>query len=95
MINKAIKSNKSRAGIVLKKKIINDLINLGYESFLISNIINNFSFSSGNDILKKEYEKLYKKLSKKYSGSELKYKIKQKLYQKGFVYEGEELYKEE
>lgn len=86
-INKMIKLNKTRGGIVLKKKIYNDLIQLGYDNFLINDCLNHFDFSNTSDIATKEYNKLYKKLSKKYSGKELDYKIKEKLFQKGLYYE--------
>ena len=87
VVNKLLKSNHSRGGIVLKKKIISDLVMLGYDNYLISKVIENVNFSNDKDIVKKEYEKLYKKLSRKYSGQELEYKIKEKLYQKGLYYE--------
>lgn len=80
-------SNRNRGGSVLKKKIVNDLTNLGYDNFTISKVVDNFDFSNNRDIAKKEYDKLYKKLSRKYSGKELEYKIKEKLYQKGLYYE--------
>lgn len=80
-------SNRNRGGVVLKKKIVNDLVNLGYDTSAISKVINDFDFSNDKDIAKKEYEKLYKKYSRKYDGKELEYKIKEKLYQKGLYYE--------
>ena len=80
-------SNRNRGGAVLKKKIVNDLINLGYSNDVISKVINDFDFSNNKDIAEKEYEKLFKKLSRKYEGRELEYKIKEKLYQKGLYYE--------
>ena len=81
------RSNHTRGGMVLRRKIINDLVMMGYDSDLIDRIINEFDFSSDKDLIKKEYDKLYKRLSKKYSGKELEYKIKEKLYQKGLYYE--------
>ena len=81
------KSNRNRGGVVLKKKIVTDLVNLGYDNSTISKVICEFDFSNNKDIAAKEYEKLYKKLSRKYEGKELEYKIKEKLYQKGFCYE--------
>lgn len=80
-------SNRNRGGAVLKKKIVNDLINLGYDMSVISKVIEEFDFSNDKEIAAKEYEKLYKKLSRKYEGKELEYKIKEKLYQKGLYYE--------
>lgn len=85
--NRLYNSNRNRGGAVLKKKIVNDLVNLGYDTSVISKIVNDFDFSNDKDIAKKEYEKLYKKLSRKYEGRELEYKIKEKLYQKGLYYE--------
>lgn len=85
--NRLYNSNRNRGGSVLKKKIVNDLVNLGYDTLTISKVINEFDFTNDKDIAKKEYEKLYKKLSRKYEGKELEYKIKEKLYQKGLYYE--------
>ena len=88
-INKCIKTNRTRGGLVLKQKIINDLKNNGYDFGIISRVIVNYDFSNDGDIAKKEYEKLYKKYSKKYEGYELKRIIREKLFQKGLVYEEE------
>ena len=68
---------------MLKQKIVNHLINLGYFREDIILVLNEFDFDDSK-FYKKEYDKLYNKLSKKYSGKELEYKLKQKLYQKGF-----------
>lgn len=85
--SRLFRSNHTRGGMVLKKKIVNDLLMMGYDSYLINKVINEFDFSNDKDFVKKEYDKLYKRLSKKYSGKELEYKIKEKLYQKGLYYE--------
>lgn len=87
VINKLISNNKTRGGIVLKKKILSDLMNLGYDQSLITHELSKYDISNNSDIYKKEYDKLYKKLSKKYSDKELEYKIKERLYQKGLYYE--------
>ena len=87
VINKSIKSNHSRGGVILKSKIFNDLKTLGYESSIINKIINDYDYSDNKDLYKKEYDKLYKRLSKKYEGKELEYKINERLYQKGLYYE--------
>ena len=87
IIDKGIKSNHSRGGIVLKQKIYNDLKNLGYDISLINSVISSYEFENDSNIAKKEYDKLYKKYSRKYSGDELKYKIREKMYLKGLVYE--------
>ena len=82
-----IKSNRSRGGMVLRKKITYDLQNLGYDVSVINEGLANVEFSDTRDIQKREYEKLYRRLSKKYSGRELEFKIREKLYQKGLYYE--------
>lgn len=87
LIDKGIKSNHSRGGIVLKQKIYNDLKNLGYDISIINSVISSYEFVNDSNIAKKEYDKLYKKYSRKYSGDELKYKIREKMYLKGLVYE--------
>lgn len=86
IINKLIKSNRSRGGVVLKNKITTDLVSLGYDISTINKVISNYDFKVDNSIYQKEYDKLYKRLSKKYSDKELEYKIKEKLYQKGLLY---------
>lgn len=87
LIDKGIRSNHTRGGVVLKQKIYNDLKNLGYDISLINNTISSYDFGNNNDIAKKEYDKLYRKYSRKYSGDELKYKIREKMYLKGLSYE--------
>lgn len=87
LANKAIKLNRTRGGVVLRNKIINDLINLGYDKKVILDVVNNLSFTNSQEIVDKEYNKLYRKYSRKYTGRELEYKIKQGLYQKGLSYE--------
>lgn len=89
IIDKGIKSNRTRGGVILKNKIVNDLKNNGYEFSVISRVISEFDFSNDSDLAKKEYEKLYKKYSSKYSGYELKNKIREKMFIKGLVYEEE------
>ena len=87
LIEKGIKTNHNRGGVVLKQKIYNDLKLNGYDINLINSIINDYSFENNQDIAKKEYDKLYRKYSRKYSGSELEKVIKEKLYQRGLKYE--------
>lgn len=86
IVNKLLKSNKSRGGYVLRTKIFNDLMNLGYTKEYINIVLNDKNYDN-SDIYKKEYDKLLKKYSKKYSGNELDYRVKQALYQKGLYYE--------
>ena len=85
--NKKLKTNNSRGGYALRTKLYNDLINLGYESEIINNVLNNISFDNDKNLAVKEYEKLKRKYSRKYSGDELERIVKEKLYLKGLVYE--------
>lgn len=87
IVNKKIKANNSRGGYILRTKLYNDLVTLGYASEFINKVLNTISFENDNRIAKKEYEKLKKKYSRKYSGNELERIIKEKLYLKGLSYE--------
>ena len=44
LINKFIKTNKKHKGFILKNKIYNNLLNLGYKSSMILEILNNYEF---------------------------------------------------
>jgi len=83
LINKKIKSNHKDSNYIMRKKLYNDMINLGYSQEMFNEC---YELLESNDDgnLKKEFEKLYKKLSLKYSDENLCLKIKQKLYQKGY-----------
>lgn len=83
IIAKQLKINRTKSKYMLKQKLVNNLINLGYSKETILTCIDNYEIND-SDVLKKEYDILYKKLSKKYSENELETKIKNKLYQKGF-----------
>lgn len=85
LINKKVKNSKY-TGYKLKYKIVNELINLGYDKYKIIEIYDSLGIKSDNSI-NKEYDKLYKQLNKKYSGKELEYKINTKLYNKGYTKE--------
>ena len=85
--SRLLKSNRSRGGAVLKRKLVHDLQVLGYDISNIEEVLSKMDFSDTKDISKREAEKLYRRLSRKYSGRELEYKIKEKLYQKGLYYE--------
>ena len=87
LIDKAIKTNRTKGGVVLKQKIYNDLKMYGYDISLINEVISSYIFEDNNDIAKREYDKLYKKYSRKYSGEDLKRVIKEKMYMKGLKYE--------
>lgn len=87
IIDKGIKVNHSRGGIVLKQKIYQDLKELGYDISLINQIISTYSFPTPLNLVKKEYDKLYRSLSRKYKGEELERKIQEKLFAKGLKYD--------
>ena len=84
IIDKQIKINHNKSAYILKNKIQNNLINLGYSTSIVNECLSKISFKDDTDLKKKEYDKLYKKLSRKYSGTELEYKIKEKMYARGF-----------
>ncbi len=83
LIIKKLNSNTKYSNTMIKNKVLNHFINLGYEKQNILDIIEK-NKKTDDEIIKKEYIKLEKKLKNKYSEQELKRNIKQKLYQKGF-----------
>lgn len=85
LIDRKIKTNKNKGSYLLKQKILDDLINIGYTKEDIINILNETDIEDNQDMAKREYDKLYKKLAKKYEGPELEYQIRKRLYQKGFI----------
>ena len=84
-IKKKIDVNHNLSGIVLKQKIISDLISKGFFKETIDNIIDTYEFNDDDKIYEKEYNKIKNKLSKKYSGEELEYHLRMNLYKKGFT----------
>lgn len=84
IIEKEIRSNRNRGGIVLKNKIYHDLIQYGYDSSISTSILSSYTFDTDSSLYQKEYDKYYRKYSRKYSGEELERKIREKLYLKGF-----------
>lgn len=80
---KKIKSNIKSSKYILKQKLFNDFLNLGYSRELINEVLSQININDDKQI-EREYNSLYKKLSKKYKGNELDFKIKNKLYSKGF-----------
>lgn len=81
---KKVNSNHNLSGLLLKQKLIQDLVNKGFYKEHINLIINEFDFNDNDSVKEKEYNKLKNKLSKKYSGEELEYRIKIGLMKKGF-----------
>lgn len=83
LIHKKIKNNHNKSKYILKQKIVNDLINLGYEKSMILEVLEN-RLVSNKSIINNEYKKIKNKLSHKYSDYELEKQINFKLQQKGF-----------
>lgn len=75
--------NPKNSNYVLKNKITNYLIDLGYDLNMIKENIDKVNFNS-KIALEKDYNKLFKKLALKFNGDELIKQIKVKLYQKGY-----------
>ena len=92
-VSKKVNTNHNSSVILLKMKIINDLVNLGYDKEIIMPIINNYEIDD-HEVYKHEYEKAKRQLEKKYEGYELERKIREKLYRKGFFYNKEDFYEE-
>ncbi|MCX4364328.1 MAG: RecX family transcriptional regulator [Bacilli bacterium] len=92
-VSKKVNTNHNSSVKMLKMKIINDLVNLGYDKEIIMPIINNYEIDD-HEVYKHEYEKAKRQLEKKYEGYELERKIREKLYRKGFFYNKEDFYEE-
>lgn len=83
LIMKKAKQTNKYSEYILKQKIKEHFISLGYNRFMIEEILSNIAIDNSQS-LKKEYEKQYNKLSKKYSDEELIFKIKNTLLKKGY-----------
>lgn len=88
-IEKKINTNHKSSKYMLKMKITNDLINLGFIKEDIIDILNKYDIID-KDIYNLEYEKAKRQLEKKWSGKELDRKIKERLFRKGFNVMGED-----
>ena len=84
IITKKMSINHNLSSIMLKQKIIQDLVSRGFNKDDIMSVIKEYTFNESKDIYKKEYIKAKEKLEKKYSGDELEYRIKIALMKKGF-----------
>ena len=94
-IDKKIKTNHTSSSNMLKIKITNDLINLGFMKEDIISILNKKDLND-EFALKKEYIKSKRLLSSKYEGTTLENKIRERLFRKGFyVFDIKELDDEE
>ena len=79
IIEKRKKLMKNKSYFMFINKLKNDLYNLGYDRYLIDELLSNISYES--DSLKKEYEKV----SRKFKGE--RNKIISSLLRKGYTYE--------
>ena len=80
---KKCNTNHNNSLIYLKKKLIFEFTNLGYNEELILSILEGFTLNEDKTILH-EFMKLKRNLEKKYTGENLYLQIKQRLYHKGF-----------
>ena len=87
IIDKRIKINHKLSNNMLKNKLVNDLLKLGYDKNSILEISDKNILDSDINILKKELSKIKNKYINKYSGNELEFKIISYLYKKGFQIE--------
>ena len=82
-IDKKIRVNHNNSSIMLKAKLQQDLVNLGYDRSEVISVLSSYNIND-KDAYEKELEKVTNKLSKKYEGKELEFKIKETMYRKGF-----------
>lgn len=80
---KKCNSNHNNSSTFLKKKLVFEFSNLGYDTSLILSFLEGFVLDESKVILH-EFLKCKKSLEKKYEGDELYFQIKQKLFRKGF-----------
>lgn len=85
IIDKKYKTNKYGINL-FKKKITAYLIQDGYSTDLINDVLSTKTFDENNNI-DVETQKILRKLSQKYQGDELFFHLKAKLYSKGFTHE--------
>lgn len=86
LMEKQLKLKKGSLNL-LKIKLINYFVNLGYEKDMIVDELSKHELKSDETKLKKDYEKLYNKYKSKYEESSLLYFVSQKLYSKGYTSE--------
>lgn len=87
LIEKQIRIKKNGSSKMLKTKLLNYFINLGYDRNMVLDELDKFSIETNIKLLEKEYNKLKCKYEKKYNGKELEYFVINKLLQKGYTLE--------
>ncbi|MGK0555133.1 recombination regulator RecX [Macrococcus capreoli] len=86
--NKIIKKyEKKQSSRMIQQKIMQTLIQKGYNLDIANDALKNVKIESNEDALQKNLEKESNRLSRKYEGFELKQKITQSLMRKGFEYD--------
>lgn len=83
LMEKQIRLKKGSSSMI-KVKLINYFINLGYPKDMILEEISSFNLKTDVNHLRKEYDKLYNKYKKKYEDENLTRFIINKLYAKGY-----------
>lgn len=83
LIAKQVRLNTRYTGNVLKNRILNYLLTLGYDKYTVLEKLNHHDFK-GNGDLEKEYNCLFKKYAKRYDKPKLMLVIRQHLFQKGY-----------
>lgn len=86
MIIKKIKYNRKYSNYQLSQKIMNEMVNLGYNKEQVIDILNQ-NLIVNDSIINNEFNKIYSKFKNRLSGVELNNKIKQKMLSKGFELE--------
>ncbi len=86
LIEKQIRIKKGSSNMI-KTKLVNYFINLGYDKDMILNVLSNYDIKSDKQELRRDYDKLYNKYKNKYKESKLTYFIAGKLYSKGYTQE--------
>lgn len=85
IIKKKFQTNNKYSSYILKQKIFNNLINLGYSKEMIISNLDHIETNNSN-IIEKEYQTLYRKLSKKYEGENLLFEIKKDYIKKDLIW---------
>lgn len=87
IVLKKYKQNKKLSNYSFKNKVLNDIMNLGYEKYAIIEVLDNLSLKDDSEQLKKEMELIKRKYGKKYKDKELEFRVINYLYKKGFQIE--------
>lgn len=82
-IQKKINTNRKLSNFELKRKISNDLINLGYKIELVNSLLENIKVDD-QDLFNKLADKVYSKLEKKYQEPKLSYYFRSKMSNSGY-----------